>query len=90
MNVPEPQGKEIDIHMFVDSDYGRDKISHGLRSGFLICVKTTKVQWFSKKQSTLETSVFGGEFVDMKKGINALRGLRYKLRMMSIPISGSS
>ena len=26
----------------------------------------------------------------MKQGINALRGLRYKLRMMGIPISGPS
>ena len=33
-------------------------------------------------------SVFGGEFVAMKQDIDALRGLRYKLRMMGIPISG--
>ena len=44
------------------------------------------VQWFSKKESTVKTSVFGAEFVNMKQGIDALRGLRYKLRMMGIPI----
>ena len=38
----------------------------------------------------VETSVFGTEFVTMKQGIDALRGLRYKLRMMGIPISGPS
>ena len=48
---------------------------------------TVLVQWFSKKQSTVEASVFGAEFVPTKQGIDELRGLRYKLRMMGIPIS---
>ena len=38
----------------------------------------------------METSVFGAEFVAMKQGIEALRGLRYKLRMMGIGITGPS
>ena len=32
-------------------------------SGFLIYVNIALVQWFSRKQSTVETSVFGAEFV---------------------------
>ena len=38
--------------------------------------------------STVETSVFGAEFVMMKQGIDTVGGLRYKLRMIGIPISG--
>ena len=34
--------------------------------------------------------MFGAEFVAMKQGIDALQGLRYKLRMVGIPISGPS
>ena len=48
------------------------------------------VQWFSKNKPTVEISVFDAEFVAMKQGIDVLRGLRYKLRMISIPISGPS
>ena len=44
--------------------------------------------WFSKRQPTVETSVFGAEFVAMKNGMEAVRGLRYKLRMMGIPVDG--
>jgi hypothetical protein len=44
----------------------------------------------SKKQATIETSVFGAEFVAMKHGIKTLRGLRYKVRMMGIPLTGPS
>ena len=38
------------------------------------------------RQSTVETSVFGVEFVAMKKGIDALRSLIYVLSMMGILI----
>ncbi len=46
--------------------------------------------WLSKRQPTIETSVFGDEFVAMKHGIKMLRGLRYKLQMMGVPLTGPS
>ena len=74
----------------MDSDHAEDKVFCRFRSGFLIYVNTALVQCFMKKQSTVETSLFGTEFVTMKQGIDALRDLRYKLRMMGIPIFGPS
>jgi hypothetical protein len=40
------------------------------------------IDWLSKKQLTVETSVFSAEFCAMKHGIENLRGICYKLRMM--------
>ena len=48
------------------------------------------INWISKKQATIETSFLGAEFVAMKHGIEKLRGLRYKLHMMGIPLTGPS
>ena len=48
------------------------------------------IEWISKKQATFESSVFGTNFVAMKYGIERLRGLRYKLRMMGVPVDGPS
>eukprot|EP00804_Cyclotella_cryptica_P024737 CCRYP_001712-RB/>CCRYP_001712-RB protein AED:0.42 eAED:0.42 QI:0/-1/0/1/-1/1/1/0/117 len=48
------------------------------------------IDWLSKKQSTVETSVFGVEFCAMKHGIENLWGIRYKLRMIGIPVKGTS
>ena len=48
------------------------------------------IVWLSKKQATIETSIYSAEFVTMKIGMETLRGLRYKLRMMGVPISGPS
>ena len=44
----------------------------------------------SKKQVTIEMSVFGGEFVAMKHGIEMMRSVSYKLRMMGVLVQGPS
>ena len=41
-----------------------------------------------KKQTSVESSSFGSEFVAMKQCWEYIRGLRYKLRMMGIPVEG--
>jgi hypothetical protein len=46
------------------------------------------IDWFSKKQNTIESSSFGSEFVALKTVMEKLRGLRYKLHMMGFQIDG--
>ena len=89
-NAPSPRGKEVDIRLFCDSDHAGDAKYRRSRSGYLIYINSALVVWYSKRQPTIETSDFGAEFVAMKQGMEALRGLRYKLRMMGVPISGPS
>ncbi len=48
------------------------------------------INWLSQKQLTIVLSVFGAEFVAMKLGMEVLQGIRYKLRMMGVPIAGPS
>ena len=61
-----------------------------LRMGFFVFMNPALVQWLSEQQATIETSVFGAEFVAMKMGMESLRGPRYKLLMMGVGISGPS
>ena len=89
-NAPDPRGNDVDLRLFVDSDHAGDKRCRRSRTGFFIFLNSAPIAWLSKKQPTIETSVFGAEFVAMKHGIEALRGIRYKLRMMEVPISGPS
>jgi hypothetical protein len=46
------------------------------------------INWLSQKQPTIESSVFGADFIAMKLGVAVLWGIRYKLRMMGVPIAG--
>ncbi len=90
LDAPKPLGKDVDICMMVDSDHSGDKKTRRSRTGFLIFVNNAIVDWLSKRQQTIETSVFGAEFVALKHGMEKLRGLRYKLRMMGVPLTGPS
>ena len=88
VNAPAPRGKEVDLRLFVDSDHAGDKMTRRSRTGFLIYMNMSPIVWFSKRQPTIETAVFGAEFVAMKNGMETCRGLRYKLRMMGVQLSG--
>ena len=59
-------------------------------TGYFIFLNTALINWLSKKQATIEGSVFGAEFVAMKTGVEALRGIRYKLSMMGVPLTGTT
>ena len=58
------------------------------RTGYFIILNTDLIDWLSKKQANIESSVFGAEFIAMNTGVEALRGIRYKLRMMGVPLTG--
>ena len=84
--MPKPRGKTVVVKLFVDSDHAADTLIRRSRTGFILYLNNAPIVWFSKRQGTIETSVFGAEFVSMRTGIEAGRALRYKLRMMGIPI----
>jgi hypothetical protein len=87
-DAPVPHGKEVDLRLFVDYDHAGDQFTRCSRTGFVIYLNMAQIVWFSKRQPTVESNVFGAEFVAMKNGIETLRGLRYKLRMMGVTLSG--
>ena len=54
----------------------------------LIFVNKAPIHWYSKKQNTVESSTFGTKFCAMKTALEMIEGLRYKLRMLGVPIDG--
>jgi hypothetical protein len=89
-NAPEPRGKAVQTTMFVDADHAGNKVTRRSRTGVLIFVMRAPVLWYSKAQGGIETSSFGSEFMGLKTGTELLQGLRYKLRMMGVPLDGPS
>jgi len=86
-NIPEPLGKEFIISCYVDADHAGDKITRRSRTGYAVLLNSAPIYWYSKRQNCIETSSFGSEFVAMKQACEYLRGLRFKLRMMGIPVN---
>ena len=85
--MPEPLGGEVILGMFVDADYTGDRATRRSRTGFIIFLNEAPIYWFSKKQTRVENSVFGSEFIAMRTGLEVVQGIRYKLRMMGVPLN---
>jgi hypothetical protein len=87
-DAPIPRGKEVDLRLFFDSDHAGEQFTRRSRTGFVIDLNMAPIVWFSKRQPTVESSVFGAEFVAMNNVIETFRGIRHKLRMMGVTLSG--
>jgi hypothetical protein len=86
-NAPEPRGKEVHMYCFCDADHAGDRLTRCSQTGIIIFLNRAPIVWYSKKQNTVESSSFGSEFVALQIAVELIISLRYKLRMMSIPIN---
>ena len=75
LNMPAPRGKDIDLRLMCDSYHTREKSMRLSRTGYLILINMALISWLSKKQPTVESSVFGAEFAAMKAGMEHIRRL---------------
>jgi len=87
-NAPRPRGNPVQINCFVDADHAGNRVTRHSQTGVLMFLNCAPIIWYSKAQSTVETSTFGSEFTALRICIELLEGLRYKLRMFGIPLDG--
>ena len=73
---------------FVDADHAGCLETRRSHTGVMIFLQKAPIIWYSKRQNTVESSTFGSEFVAMKTAVELITSLRYKLRMMGIPVDG--
>jgi hypothetical protein len=87
-NAPVPRGNPVQINAFVDANHARNKVTRRSHTGILIYLNTAPILWYSKAQTTVETSTFGSEFVAMCIAVDVIEGLHYKLHMFGVPVDG--
>jgi hypothetical protein len=87
-NVPEPRGNPVTITCYVDADHAGCRVTRRSQTGILLFIQQALIAWYSKRQNTVETSTFGSEFIALRTAIEQIEALRYKLRMMGVPIDG--
>ena len=78
------------MQAFVDSDHAGDQVTSRSRTGFIVFLNSAPIYWNQKKQGSCETSTYGSEMVEMKQAFEFVRGLRYKLCIMGIPVDEPS
>ena len=87
-NAPEPRSKPIQINTFVDADHAGNIVTHRSQTGIIVFMNMAPIYWYSKKQNTVESSTFSSEFVALKTAVELIISLRYKLRMIDVPLEG--
>jgi KUP system potassium uptake protein len=88
--MPTPKGKPVRTSSFVDANLMHDLTTGRSATGIIHLVNQTPIEWFSKRQNTVETATFGSEFVAARQCTEQVYDLRYTLRMMGIPLDGTA
>ena len=65
-NAPEAWGKPLTMMCFADADHASCHVMHRSHTGVLILLNKALIIWYSKRQNTVETLMFGSEFIAMK------------------------
>jgi hypothetical protein len=89
-DMPIPKGRTIRTTTYHDANLMHDLITGRSMSGIIHLLNQTPIQWFSKKQNTVETATYGSEFMVARQATEQIMDIRYTLRMMGIPIDGPS
>ena len=84
--MPIPRGKPVVMSAYVDASHAGNKLTRQSHTGVQIFVNRALVMWHSKKQYSVETSAFASEYTALKVCIEMINGLRFKLRMMGVPL----
>ena len=85
-DAPKPLGHWVLLTHYVDANLFHDVITGRSVTGILDLVNGTPIDWYSKKQATIETATYGSEFVAARTCVERDVNLRNTLRYLGVPI----
>ena len=88
--MPEPLGEAVTTTTTMDANLNHCLATGKSLTGCLHCVSKTPVDWYSKKQATVETATYVSEFVAAKTATEQIIDIRQTLRYLGVPISAKS
>ena len=75
-DMPNPRGKIMTTHCFVDANHAAEKVTRRLQTGILILCNRAPILCFRKRQNSVESSTFGSEFTALKNAAELVTALR--------------
>jgi hypothetical protein len=89
-NMPPPRGRTVVHTVFKDANLMHCLVTGRSASGILHLLNKTPIEWFSKRQATVETATYGSEFIAARQATEQTMDVRYTLRMLGVPVEGPS
>ena len=85
-DAPPPLGKEVMTTTYQDANLLHDLLTGRSVSGILHFLNGTPIDWYSKKQSTVEMATYGSELVSARIATEQILDLRTSLRYLGVPV----
>jgi len=89
-DAPEPLGKHVTLTHYVDANLMHDITTGRSVTACLHFINGTPVEWYSKKQATVETATYGSEFVAARTCVEQIIDLRTTLRYLGVNVNPKS
>ena len=89
-DMSEPLGEAVITTTTMDANLNHCVATGKSLTGCLHFVNKTPVDWYSKKQGTVETATYGSEFVAAKTATKQIMDIRQTLRYLAAPIGAKS
>ena len=83
-DMPEPLGEAVTTTTTMDANLNHSLATGKSLTGCLHPVNKTPVDWYSKKQATVETATYGSEFVAAKTATEQIMDIRQTLRYLEV------
>ena len=87
-HMPLPRGPAVTHTVYVDADHAGNILTRRSHTGIIHFINNAPVLWYSKRQTTVESSTFGSEFNALRIAVDQTVSMRYKLRMMGVRVDG--
>ena len=89
-DVPPPRGKPVRIYSYGDANLMHNQLNGKAVTGVLHFINQTPLDWFCKKQNTVETATYGAEGSAARTAIEQMRANKLTLMYLGVPIVGQS
>ena len=86
IGAPTPRGKLVVMSVYVDASRMHNVLTGRSVTGILHFLNQTPVDWFSKRQGTVETATYGSELVAARTATEQIIDLRNTLRYLGVHI----
>ena len=85
-DLPEPLGKKVQLTTYKDANLYHDMVTGRAVTGIIHLLNGTPVEWYSKRQATVETATYGSEFVAARTAVDQIIDIKDCLRYLGVPI----
>ncbi len=87
-DAPVPMGNPVVLTTYKDANRYHDLVTGRAVTGILHLINGTPIDWYTKRQGTVETATYSSEFVAARVATEQIIDIRNTLRYLGVPVRG--